>query len=216
MRALTAGTNIDEATTDYPNGRVRDKSGSTEGTLLNEVLVGDFIQFLQKLVIDSGIVVNNLPDNATNGYQLLTALVAKISEISLAKDNTEEYVPDGDYNPATKIFVNQGGTQIAWADGINVSSKLSTDSFLRCCMVGPIVYIYGEMQTSSYATEDEVLYTLPNNFPDFTEPMEFSAVGSEPTEVYELKLATGTKNVVAGAGQASNSTNMFWLAIPII
>lgn len=76
MRALTAATNIDSPSGDYPNGRVRDLNGGA-GTLLNEVLMGDIIQFFQKLVIDAGISENNLPDNVSNGYQLLEALEDK-------------------------------------------------------------------------------------------------------------------------------------------
>ena len=72
MRPLTAATNIDPASGDYPNGRVRDLNGGA-GTLGNEALLGDIIQFFQKLVIDAGITENNLPDNVTNGYQLLEA-----------------------------------------------------------------------------------------------------------------------------------------------
>jgi len=73
-RLLTSATNVDAGSTDYPNGRVRDKDGATAGTTYNEVLHGDIIQFFQKLIIDSGIALNGLPDNVTNGYQLYEAL----------------------------------------------------------------------------------------------------------------------------------------------
>ena len=78
MRLLTAVPNTDPGSTDYPNGRVRDKAGVTDGTTGGEVLFGDITQFFQKLVIDAGITENTLPDNVTNGYQLVTALMGKI------------------------------------------------------------------------------------------------------------------------------------------
>lgn len=85
MRALTSVPNIDGATTDYPNGRVRDKLGVTPGTTGGEVLFGDIIQLFQKMVIDGGISPNGNPDNVTNGYQLLEALRKQFGK-SITKD----------------------------------------------------------------------------------------------------------------------------------
>tara|TARA_R110001632_G_scaffold139861_1_gene255706 strand:- start:1092 stop:1622 length:531 start_codon:yes stop_codon:yes gene_type:complete len=78
MRKLIDTPNTDAVTTNYPKGRVRDKSGATQGTTYSEILVGDMYQLFQKLVIDAGITENDVPDNVTNGYQLLEALNAKI------------------------------------------------------------------------------------------------------------------------------------------
>ena len=80
MRKLTATPYVDPASTDYPKGKTRDKVGGTPGTTGGEILLGDQIQFFQKLVIDAGITENTLPDNVSNGYQLLDALNAKIKE----------------------------------------------------------------------------------------------------------------------------------------
>tara|TARA_R110002167_G_scaffold110087_4_gene280356 strand:+ start:17891 stop:18430 length:540 start_codon:yes stop_codon:yes gene_type:complete len=78
MRQLVNVPNVDAPDADFPKGRVRDKVGATIGTTYSEILHGDVIQFFQKLVIDAGISENNLPDNVTNGYQLLAALDAEI------------------------------------------------------------------------------------------------------------------------------------------
>lgn len=78
MRALSAGTNVDPSTADYPNGRVRDKAGATAGTIVNEVLLGDITQAIQALLEYSSVVPNGNPDNVTNGYQILEALSAWI------------------------------------------------------------------------------------------------------------------------------------------
>jgi hypothetical protein len=82
MRKLIDGTNVNAGDADYPKGRPRDKVGGTPGTIYNEVLHGDIIQFFQKLVIDGPIVENDTPDNVTNGYQLIDALVAKIDALN--------------------------------------------------------------------------------------------------------------------------------------
>lgn len=81
MRTLVAGTNIEAPSADYPNGRVRNLNGGA-GTILNEILIGDLIQLMQKLVIDASITPNGLPDNVTNGYELMDALVEKIQEVN--------------------------------------------------------------------------------------------------------------------------------------
>jgi hypothetical protein len=80
MRKLIDGQNVDGATGDYPKGRSRDKDGATPGTITNELIRGDAEQFFQKLIIDAGIVENDLPDNVSNGYQLVESLIAKIKE----------------------------------------------------------------------------------------------------------------------------------------
>ena len=84
MRQLVNVNNVDVPSSDYPKGRVRDKVGSTLGTEYSEILHGDIIQFFQKLIIDGSITENDLPDNVSNGYQLLQALNLKIKETSKA------------------------------------------------------------------------------------------------------------------------------------
>ncbi len=74
MRALSEATNVDGESGDYPNGRVRTKAGEVAGTIYNEVLHGDLIQAIQKIIIDAGVVPNGTPDNVSNGYQIVQAL----------------------------------------------------------------------------------------------------------------------------------------------
>lgn len=85
MRTLISGTNIDGATGDYLKGRVRDKAGGTPGSIYNEVLHGDLLQLIHKLVGDAGITENGLPDNETNGFQLKEALVYFASRNSMKR-----------------------------------------------------------------------------------------------------------------------------------
>lgn len=58
----------------YLNGRIKDSSGSGDGTPVNERVYGDFHQTFAKLMSLGGLVYNNLPDNETNGYQLIEAI----------------------------------------------------------------------------------------------------------------------------------------------
>jgi len=74
-RAITVLPNTVAPDTDYPGGRLKDKVGSNPGTRVNEAMVGDWSQFFDKLMRDTGSTYNNLPDNEYSGLQLYTALL---------------------------------------------------------------------------------------------------------------------------------------------
>lgn len=60
----------------YPNARVKDNTGSGDGTPVNELVYGDLHEFFAKLMRLAGILYNGLPDNEANGYQLIDALAS--------------------------------------------------------------------------------------------------------------------------------------------
>jgi hypothetical protein len=67
----------------YPYGDVKD---APSGTRVNKKMVTDILQTSQIIMADglNGVAVNGLPDNATNGYQLYTALKrVTVSEYSI-------------------------------------------------------------------------------------------------------------------------------------
>lgn len=68
MRDLSAQTGIG-ADGNYLNGNLVDNQ-----TLVGEGINQDLVQFFQKLADLASIVFNGLPDNETNGYQLIEAL----------------------------------------------------------------------------------------------------------------------------------------------
>lgn len=72
MRNLSAqpGIGTDPA---YLNGNLVDSQ-----TIIGEGINQDLVQFFQKLAALASITPNNLPDNETNGYQLITALEAVV------------------------------------------------------------------------------------------------------------------------------------------
>lgn len=100
MRALSTKPSTISPDSDFPYGRVKDRAGSVPGTRVNELLVGDIIQFFEKLMADAVITPNGLPDNAYSGFQLNEALRALILLITRTTI----------YNYTTTIF---GGTQLA-------------------------------------------------------------------------------------------------------
>lgn len=81
MRTLFNQPNVDKSDlTNYPNGRIRNNDGSGNGTGVNEATKGDIHQFFEKLMRLYDIAPNDLPDNETNGFQLIEALKALASK----------------------------------------------------------------------------------------------------------------------------------------
>lgn len=81
MRKLIDTPNIGAANSTYPDGVIVDNAGAIVGTALTEILYGDMIQGIHKLKRLAGITENNLPDNETNGFQILSALLAQVLPI---------------------------------------------------------------------------------------------------------------------------------------
>ncbi|RDY57717.1 hypothetical protein [Flagellimonas nanhaiensis] len=79
--------NIDNSNlSDYPNGRIRDNSGAGNGTPVNEQVYGDIHEAFAKLMRLAGVVYNDLPDNESNGHQLVEALAALPSKNDFVLD----------------------------------------------------------------------------------------------------------------------------------
>lgn len=75
MRNKATSVNIDNSNlVVYPNGRIKDNTGSGDGTPVNEFIYGDIHENKDKLIRLAGMTHNGLADNETNGYQLIEAL----------------------------------------------------------------------------------------------------------------------------------------------
>ncbi|WP_300440714.1 hypothetical protein [Christiangramia sp.] len=72
--------NIDLSDPGYLEGRIKDNTGAGGGTPVSEFVYGDIHQTLAKLMHLYDIKYNGLPDNETNGYQLIDALMALASK----------------------------------------------------------------------------------------------------------------------------------------
>jgi hypothetical protein len=74
MRPLVDKTNVQAPDSDYPFGRIKDNPGNGTGTPVNELVYGDIHQFFEKMMHESGITPNGLPENDYSGFQLFQAL----------------------------------------------------------------------------------------------------------------------------------------------
>jgi hypothetical protein len=74
MKLLQNKPNVDGVTVEYPYGSMRDDTGGDNGSRANTEFMTDYVQTFEKLVDESGITANGLPDNVTNGFQIYEAL----------------------------------------------------------------------------------------------------------------------------------------------
>ena len=73
----------------YPNGRIQDNTGSGNGTPVNNYVYSDLHEMKDKLMRLYGIAYNGLPDNETNGFQLVDSLRALASKNDFILDLTD-------------------------------------------------------------------------------------------------------------------------------
>lgn len=64
---------------DYPFGNIKD---NPSGTIIDVASNGDLQQYVQKMMFEGGVTPNNLPDNATNGWQVFGGLQGVINRFN--------------------------------------------------------------------------------------------------------------------------------------
>lgn len=74
-RSIVSKPNTVAPDSDYPGGRFKDKVGSNPGTRVNEAMTGDWSQFFDKMMRETGATYNELPDNEYSGQQFFDALL---------------------------------------------------------------------------------------------------------------------------------------------
>lgn len=87
MRKFKLNPNVDDSDTlKYPDARLKDDTGAGDGTPVNENVYGDIVQFFLKLKREASVMENNLPDNESNGFQLIEALHSFATKNSIVHD----------------------------------------------------------------------------------------------------------------------------------
>ena len=78
-RSLASKTNVTPPGGNYPYGRIKDNTGSGDGTPVDEGVYGDIHQFFERLMALTSTTANALPENTANTFQYITALIAFIN-----------------------------------------------------------------------------------------------------------------------------------------
>jgi len=114
---LSLQTGIDNSDANYLNGKIVDNQ-----TLIGEGINQDIVQFFQKLMHDSLLVVNDDFDNENNGYQFISALRLYIDKRIQVKKGYSKFLDIGNWN------MNSSGTGIT---SISVPHGLSDHEKIR-------------------------------------------------------------------------------------
>lgn len=87
MIPLVNNANVDLSDLiNYPFGRIKDNTGTGNGTAVNRNVYGDLHVNIAKMMALYGILPNVQPDNETNGYQIIEALIALSSKNTIVSD----------------------------------------------------------------------------------------------------------------------------------
>lgn len=125
-------SNIDKSDlSNYPNARIKDNTGAGNGTPVNEIVYGDLHEAFAKMMRLYGIAYNGLPDNESNGYQLVEAIAALAAKSDFVL-------------PMTQVTAARLSIPIKL-------SKMQTDEFVICQASIPKsahVQIVGSLDTS--------------------------------------------------------------------
>ena len=96
--------NTEAPSTAYPFGNIKDNTGSNNGTPVDKNVYADFHQFFAKMMSESGIVYNDLPDNNTDGFQYWLALVEAVkNNCNFYTDISASVTENSNITPITKV-----------------------------------------------------------------------------------------------------------------
>lgn len=73
MKRIQDKTNVVAPNATYPYGNMKDNTGSNDGTPADTEFMVDMLQLSERMLAESGITANGLPDNDVNGFQLYEA-----------------------------------------------------------------------------------------------------------------------------------------------
>jgi hypothetical protein len=94
--------NTEAPSATYPFGNIKDNTGSNNGTPVDKNVYADFHQFFAKMMNESGIVYNDLPDNNTDGFQYFMALIKIIRTSLTYTDISSSIIVDSAFTTYSK------------------------------------------------------------------------------------------------------------------
>lgn len=100
-------TNIDNTDpANYPNGRIRNNSGSNDGTPVTEQVYGDMHETFARLMRKGNIEYNDQPDNVSNGYQYVDALQRLANKDDIVRNCTKVGTDTINFQALLDIYEN--------------------------------------------------------------------------------------------------------------
>ena len=162
--------NTEAPSATYPFGNIKDNTGSNNGTPVDKNVYADFHQFFAKMMSESGIAYNGLPDNNTDGFQYWLALVKAIEDnsgnysaisgitagsgITIAALDAREYVNGTIYISAVLTFVSNISANTQILSGIPNADPNAFSGYTAFSSTKALVGLYavGTHVTNPFAT----------------------------------------------------------------
>ena len=95
MRKISALPNSEPDSTNYPFGRIKDKTDEEAGTPVIEATYSDHIQSLFQFLRVTGKIPNGLPESTANGFQLFQAMEEFLCPVGTIRLWPSTVVPAG-------------------------------------------------------------------------------------------------------------------------
>ena len=117
MIPLKDKPNVEAVSVTYPYASIKDDTGADDGTPVDRLVYSDMHQFFERLMALTGLTPNGLPDNAANGFQLMTAFLgysnrfncASLSSLAIGTGNQTFTVPANmSYLPGNHLRASNG------------------------------------------------------------------------------------------------------------
>ena len=191
MRILSSNPNVDNSDiANYPDGRIKDNTGSGDGTGVNERVYGDLHSNISKLLRLYGITPNNSPDNETNGYQIIDGLRALSTKNTIVQNLSSE---GGKLKVPFKIsFLLEGETMLCKA-----SVNFTTETEIK----GADVTVFGLTVVSTFTSGDYVQFIKTASGVELRRVADQSNLDAIVGALNYLKAATQSQE---NAGTANN------------
>lgn len=132
---LSSKPNTAAPNSDFPYGDIKDNGGANDGTPINRAVYGDFHQFFAKMLAESGINANGLPENATNGFQYYEALLKDVQgvidsyKVSSSTDITITDLPAGVTTNIQSKNIHKRGKIVFFHLNLNVTLPADVATF---------------------------------------------------------------------------------------
>lgn len=137
--ALENKTNVDAPSVAYPFGKIRD--GEDSGTPVNTEVYGDFHQFFAKLLDEANITPNGQPENATDGFEYIDALL-KVVQINTQKIQNNS-------TASKNLDTINLGDEVGFAIDYNYFDYLSSMRVKCYSLSDPTKYLTGKLKSMS-------------------------------------------------------------------
>lgn len=198
---LTDKPNTEGVSANYPYGNIKDNDGSLNGTPVNKLVYADLHQFFERLMALAGVTHNGLPENNTNGFQLIGALDA------FARSLTASLSANG---TVTRASLSEVDTQTDIAKV--VTPKTLSDTYGVIHNSGTERLTKKIVSIGDWDMDSSPITTIAHGLSDFTKikAVEVMIINDAGNAIYPLNLYNSTLGTddISGGVKSIDATDI--------